>query len=57
MGFIIGSPFIDKMSGKLSFFDFIEKMDLDGLTIVPARNREHINGNIYKDKWNIIWKL
>ena len=55
--FIIDRPVIEKMYGKISFLDFIEKVDLDGLSIVPARNRKKISSYTYKDEWGIIWKL
>lgn len=29
---------ITKLFGKISLFDFVEKMDLDGITVVEDRN-------------------
>jgi len=54
---IIDRPVIERLYGNISFLDFIEKEDLDGLTIFENCKRENTGGITYKDEWNIIWKL
>jgi len=54
---IIDRPVIEGLYGDISFLDFVEKEDLDGFTIFEDKKRYLISGNIYKDSWNVTWKL
>lgn len=46
---IINRPVIEKLYGNISFLDFIEKEDLDGLTVFEDSKKELISGITYKD--------
>ncbi len=54
---IIDRPVIERLYGNISLLDFVEKEDLDGLTIFEDGKKDLISGITYKDEWNIIWKL
>jgi uroporphyrinogen decarboxylase len=54
---IIDRPVIEALHGNISLLDFVEKEDLDGLTIFEDGKMEHVGGITYRDEWGIIWKL
>ncbi len=54
---IIDRPVIENLYGDISLIDFVEKEDLDGLTIFEDSKMEHIGGIHYRNEWNIIWGL
>jgi len=54
---LVDRPAIEKLYGDISYLDFVEKEDLDGLTIFEDSKRDLIEGISYRDEWNIIWKL
>ena len=39
-----------------SYFDFIEKMDLDAVVVSPDYQREKIGENLYRDEWGVVRK-
>jgi len=57
---IIDKSIIEGLYGEISFLDFIEKENLDGLTVSEdwIKVLKKIDGsNTYIDKWRIKWKM
>ena len=54
---IIDSRVIKGLHGDISLFDFIEKEDLDGFSVLENSQKKNIGGLTYIDEWNISWKL
>ena len=52
---IINEPVIRSLYGNVSYADFIEIMDLDGVTTGEDQRMEKISPTMYKDEWGIIW--
>jgi len=53
---IIDPPVIKALYGDISYADFVEKENLDGITVVEDQKIEEINSTTFKDEWGIIWK-
>ncbi|HID94797.1 MAG TPA: hypothetical protein EYP53_01895 [Candidatus Latescibacteria bacterium] len=54
---IIDQPVIQGLYGDISYEDFVEKEELDGLTIFEDQRLEWIDGETYRDEWGIIWRV
>lgn len=55
---IVNKPIIDALYGDISYEDFVEKEDLDGITIFEnQRVTERISDIQYKDEWGILWTI
>lgn len=55
---IVNQPVIEALYGDISYLDFAEKEDLDGVTIFEDfRVVERYDENIYRDEWGIIWQI
>jgi len=55
---IVNEPVIKALYGDISYADFVEKEDLDGITIFEDfRVQKWFDDNTYSDEWGIIWKV
>ncbi|MFH1007791.1 MAG: uroporphyrinogen decarboxylase family protein [Candidatus Latescibacterota bacterium] len=55
---IVNEPVIHELYGDVSYWDFVERLDLDGLTIFEdQRVVAWINQDTYRDEWGIVWKI
>ena len=54
---IIDPPVIKALYGDISYADFVEKEDLDGITCLEDQKKRDLGGSIYRDEWGIIWKI
>jgi len=54
---IVNEPVIKALHGDISYFDFAEKEDLDGVTIFEDNRQTQIGPDTYRDEWGIIWKI
>jgi len=54
---IVNQPVISSLYGDISYADFVEKEDLDGITCVEDQKTEDLGNNTYRDEWGIIWKV
>ena len=54
---IVDPPVIKALYGDISYADFVEKEDLDGITCPEDQKRKDLGGNVYSDEWGIIWKI
>jgi len=52
---IINEPVIKALCGDISYMDFIEIMDMDGITVGENQKIEWISSTSYRDEWGIIW--
>jgi len=53
---IINQPVISSLHGDISYLDFVEVEDLDGLTIFEDQRFEELPGGLIRDEWGILWK-
>ena len=54
---IVDPPVINALYGDISYADFVEREDLDGITCVEDQKRKDLGSNVYRDEWGIIWKI
>lgn len=55
---IINAPVIRALYGDISYEDFVEKEDLDGITIFENQLvTERLSDTQYKDEWGILWTI
>ncbi len=55
---IVNEPVIKALYGDISYEDFVEKDDLDGITIFEdQRIVERFSDTRYKDEWGILWTI
>jgi uroporphyrinogen decarboxylase len=54
---IVNRPVIDALHGNISYLDFSEKEDLDGVTIFETGRRKDLGNNVVRDEWGIIWTI
>ncbi len=55
---IVNEPVIKALYGDVSYEDFVEKDDLDGITIFEdQRIVERFSDTQYKDEWGILWTI
>ncbi len=54
---IVDPPVIKALYGDISYADFVEKEDLDGITSPEDQKRKELGSNAYSDEWGIIWKI
>jgi len=54
---IVDPPVIKALYGDISYADFVEREDLDGITCVEDQKRKDLGSNVYGDEWGIIWKI
>ena len=55
---IVNEPVIKALYGNISYADFVEKDDLDGITIFEdQRVIERFSETQYKDEWGILWTI
>ncbi len=55
---IVNEPVIKALYGDISYLDFAEKEDHDGVTIFEDfRVVERYDENTYRDEWGIIWQI
>ena len=54
---IVDQPVIKALYGDISYADFVEKEDLDGITCPEDQKRDQLGSNVYRDEWGIIWKI
>jgi len=53
---IIDPPVIRALYGDMSYPDFVEKENLDGITVPEDQKIEKLNSTTFRDEWGIIWK-
>jgi uroporphyrinogen decarboxylase len=54
---IVNAPVIRALYGDISYADFVEKEDLDGITIFETgRIVERYDSATYRDEWGIVWR-
>ena len=55
---IVNEPVIKALYGDISYEDFVEKDDLDGITIFEDQGiTEWFSDTQYKDEWGILWTI
>ena len=55
---IVNEPVIKALYGDISYEDFVEEEDLDGVTIFEDfRIRKWVDSNTYVDEWGITWRV
>lgn len=55
---IINRPVIEALFGDISYFDFVERMDLDGVTVFEDNLAvEWLDSHTYRDEWGIVWRV
>ncbi len=54
---IVNRPVIDALYGDISYLDFSEKENLDGVTIFETGKREDLGNNVVRDEWGIVWTI
>jgi len=54
---IVNQPVISSLYGDISYAEFVEREDLDGITCVEDQKTKNLGNNTYKDEWGIIWKI
>jgi len=55
---IVNEPVIKALYGDISYEDFVERDDLDGITIFEdQRVTERFSDTQYKDEWGILWTI
>lgn len=54
---IVDPPVIKALYGDISYADFVEKEDLDGITCPEDQKRKNLGSNVYRDEWGITWKI
>ncbi len=55
---IVNEPVIKALYGDISYEDFVEEDDLDGITIFEdQRIIERFSDKQYKDEWGILWTV
>jgi len=55
---IINRPVIQALAGDITYHDFVEREDLDGVTIFEDnRIVERFDETTYRDEWGIIWRV
>lgn len=53
---IINSPVIRALHGDISYADFVEKEDLDGITVLEDQKTQMISSDTFRDEWGIVWR-
>ena len=54
---IVNKPVIEALCGDISYFDFVEAEDLDGVTVFEDfRIAKWHDANTYDDEWGITWR-
>ncbi len=55
---IVNKPVIEALYGDISYEDFCEKADLDGVTVFEDfRPRQWFDSSTYQDEWGIVWRI
>ncbi|RKY03112.1 hypothetical protein DRP77_06875 [Candidatus Poribacteria bacterium] len=55
---IINRPVIEALFGDISYFDFVERMDLDGVTVFEDNLVvKWFDSQTYQDEWGIVWRI
>jgi len=55
---IVNQPVIHALYGDISYEEFVEREDLDGITVFEdSRIVKWINASTYVDEWNITWAI
>lgn len=54
---IVDRPVISALYGEISYEDFVELEDLDGITVGEDQRTEWLDGVTYRDEWGIVWKV
>ena len=55
---IVNEPVIKALYGDISYADFVEREDLDGITFFEDfRVHKRLNESTYLDEWGITWKV
>lgn len=55
---IVNQPVIKALFGDISYMDFVERMDLDGVTIFEdGRIVKRFDTKTYQDEWGIVWRV
>ena len=55
---IVNEPVIRALYGDISYWDFVEREGLDGLTVFEdQRVVEWLDQDTYRDEWGIVWKV
>ena len=54
---IVNRPVIEALYGDITYLDFSEKEDLDGVTIFETGRRKDLGKDVMQDEWGIVWKI
>ncbi len=55
---IVNEPVIKALYGDITYLDFVEKEDLDAVTVFEdTRIREWLDSRTYVDEWGITWRV
>jgi len=54
---IINRPVIEALHGDISYHDFAEREDLDGVTIFEDQKLEDLGDGLERDEWGILWRV
>ena len=54
---LIDRPVIEGLYGDISYEEFVERMDLDGITIFTNSKKKWLDSETYENEWGIIWRV
>ena len=55
---IVNDPVIRALHGPcVSYLDFCELEDLDGVTVVEDQRAEDLEPRVFRDEWGIVWRV
>jgi uroporphyrinogen decarboxylase len=54
---IINRPVIEALYGNISYADFVQLEDLDGITASEDQETKKLSSDTYRDEWGITWKI
>ena len=54
---LIDRPVIEGLCGDVSREDFVERMDLDGITVFTNSKKKWLDSETYENEWGIIWRV
>ena len=53
---IVNEPVITALHGDVTYHDFVELEDLDGVTLFEDQRLEQIDSATFRDEWGIVWR-
>lgn len=54
---LIDRPVIEALCGDVSREEFVERMDLDGITVFTNSKKRWLDSDTYENEWGMIWRV